>query len=36
VLARLQAAYAEWDKGNVKPIFESPNPGKAAKKEKGK
>ena len=29
VLARLQAAYAEWDKANVKPLFESPNPGKA-------
>ena len=36
VLARLQAAYAEWDRANVKPLFESPNPGKAAKKGQGK
>ena len=34
VLARLQAAYAEWDKANVKPIFESQNPAGAKKGKK--
>ena len=38
VLARLTQAYADWNKGNIAPLFESPqaNRPKAAKKAKGK
>ncbi len=32
VLAKLQSAVAEWDKGNIKPLFESPKGGKAKTK----
>ncbi len=32
VLARLQAAYAAWNKDNIAPIFESPRAGKPANK----
>jgi len=36
VLARLSQAYAEWNKGNVAPLFESPQASKTPKKTKGK
>jgi hypothetical protein len=38
ILARLRQAYADWNKNNISPLFESPqaNRPKAAKKAKGK
>jgi len=38
VLARLRRAYADWNKNNIAPLFESPqaNRPKAAKKARGK
>lgn len=34
ILSRLQAAYDDWNQGNIAPLFESPRAGKAPKKGK--
>lgn len=35
VLARLMQAYSEWNRGNIPPLFESPNQGKGKAAKKG-
>jgi hypothetical protein len=34
VVQRLEAAYAQWNTGNIEPIFESPRAGKKPAKSK--